>query len=468
MTSRPRLTPTAWLLINTMAAVVAFLAASLYSNHVAASIDAKAQEITGNADPSIRYLASARTELRGMARVVTAFVLDDAGAASLQRDLRVHEGRMRDALRAYAALPFFPTERASWDAADLDVREAESEAEATMAAVAAGDERRAAELRTGPAATAVANADAALEHLIAFNADQASTLGKQITTARRRAARVAYVLDAIAGLLAFGMLAAAAQATREHVRSLRRAYEAVQREVRAREDVLSVVSHDLRNPLSAMTMAAASLKRAIGPNERARKHVDMLARNARRMDRLIADLLTAAKVQEGKLSIEPEAHDVAELVAETIEDLAPTAATAGIHLHAEVAEDTPPVFCDAWRIAQVLSNLVGNAVKFTPRGGTVVVSAGPGEAGEVRFSVRDTGPGIPEESAAHVFDRYWQEKEHAARGTGLGLFIAKGIVESHQGHIWVRSRVGEGSDFQFTLPAAPGAGDTEEAGPLHH
>jgi signal transduction histidine kinase len=447
MTSAGRLTPTAWLLINTIAAVIAFMGATVYVSHLAKSIDTKAQDIAGNVDPSIRHLASARTELHDTAAVLTASVLDGAHTDLVQHDLQLYEGRMHRDLEAFTALPFFPTERARWEAANLDLREAEAEAEATVAAAVAGDRSRAAELRTGPAATAIARADVALEELIAFNADQASSLGTQIAQARRHAAVVAYVLDGVAGVLAFGMLAAAAQATRQHA-------AAVRREIRAREDVLSVVSHDLRNPLSAITLATRSLQRVVGPEDGARKQVDLLARNAKRMDRLIGDLLTAAKVQEGKLSIEPNAQDASELVAEAMDELASKAAASGLHLRAEVADGTPPVFCDAGRIVQVLSNLLGNAVKFTPPEGTIVVSARPGEAGEVRFSVRDTGPGISRDAAAHVFDRYWQKKEYASRGTGLGLFIAKGIVESHQGRIWVTSRVGQGSDFQFTLPAA--------------
>ena len=117
-------------------------------------------------------------------------------------------------------------------------------------------------------------------------------------------------------------------------------------------------------------------------------------------------------------------------------------------------ESVPPVYCDGGRIAQVLSNLVGNALKFTPRGGSVIVTVARAAADDVRFSVHDTGVGILEEAVPHVFERFWQNDRHRARGTGLGLYIAKGIIDAHHGRIWVTSRVGEEGDFQFTVRAA--------------
>jgi signal transduction histidine kinase len=453
MSTGSRLTPAAWLLVNTVAVILAFIGSTLYVSHQTAGIEIMARDIARNADPSIRYLGAARTELHEMARTLTVSVLDDEHGPALRRDLQQHVQRLHDDLEPYATLPFFPGERGHWQLADLDLREVEAQADALLARLEAGDTKGAAELRAGPVADAMQRADVALEGLIAFDADEGSRLGLQIAQERRRAERTAYLLDGLAGLLAVALLAAGAYATRLHLQMLRRAREDVEREVKAREDLLSIVSHDLRNPLSAIGLAASTLQRAIGPSEAPRKKVDLIARNAKRMDRMIADLLTAAKVQEGKLSVEPKAQDTTALVADAVDELAFRAAGSGIDLRFEVASGTPPVYCDAGRIGQVLSNLIGNAVKFTPRGGSILVSAQQGDAGEVRFSVRDTGPGIAEDAVPHVFDRYWQKREHAARGTGLGLFIAKGIVDSHRGRIWVTSHPGQGSDFQFTLPA---------------
>jgi signal transduction histidine kinase len=233
-------------------------------------------------------------------------------------------------------------------------------------------------------------------------------------------------------------------------------YASLRSEVRGREDVLSMVSHDLRNPLSAVTMAADVAQRSLEGDLPVRRQLDLIARNANRMDHMIGDLLTAAKLHEGKLTVEPRALDPGPLVREATDAFAAAAARKNLRLGCEIADDLPPVFCDGGRIAQVLSNLLTNAIQFTPEGGSIVVSVHrcPDNEHEVCFSVRDTGVGIPDDMIAHIFERYWQKREHAARGTGLGLFISKGLIEAHNGRIWVTSRPGEGSEFHFALPAA--------------
>ena len=123
-------------------------------------------------------------------------------------------------------------------------------------------------------------------------------------------------------------------------------------------------------------------------------------------------------------------------------------------LESVVSEDLPPIHADPARIQQVLSNLVGNAIKFTPQGGRITIRAERGGADEVRIAVRDTGPGMAVEQLPHIFGRYWQGKRSDRRGIGLGLAIVKGIVEAHGGRIWVESHPGAGSEFIFTLPVA--------------
>jgi signal transduction histidine kinase len=141
------------------------------------------------------------------------------------------------------------------------------------------------------------------------------------------------------------------------------------------------------------------------------------------------------------------------LVTEAVEMLRPLAASSAIELTLEAAPELPHVSADPHRIQQVLSNLIGNAIKFTPRGGRITVSTEP-VAGELRVAVSDTGPGIPAEQLPHIFGHFWQGAHTDRRGVGLGLSIAKGIVEAHGGRIWVESIVGEGSRFVFTLPVA--------------
>lgn len=223
---------------------------------------------------------------------------------------------------------------------------------------------------------------------------------------------------------------------------------------RMRQDLIAIVSHDLRNPLGAITTSVALLQRALPADaaHRAPKYVETIARSAERMDRLISDLLDVASIDAGRLSVAPTARDLAALLADAIEMLRPMAAGKSIRLEAEPLEQPLAVHADPERVLQVLSNLLGNAVKFTREGGAIVVCAARDEA-FVRISVTDSGPGISTEQMPHLFDRYWQAKRDGRLGIGLGLSIAKGIVEAHGGRIWAESMLGKGSTFHFTLPA---------------
>jgi len=235
----------------------------------------------------------------------------------------------------------------------------------------------------------------------------------------------------------------------EHARLFHQAEQAT----RARDDILAVVAHDLRNPLNTVSMAIGLMLETT-PVERVqeRRQQEIVRRAADRMNRMIQDLLDVKRMESGHLTIEVKAESPDILVNDAIEMLRPLASGRSIEMEASVADDLPAVLADAARIQQVLSNLVGNAVKFTPRQGRITVAADRHEA-EVRFAVIDTGPGIPPEQVPHIFGRFWQARSSDQRGIGLGLAIAKGIVEAHNGRIWVESQVGLGSTFYFTLPS---------------
>ena len=236
----------------------------------------------------------------------------------------------------------------------------------------------------------------------------------------------------------------------EHARLFHEAQQAT----RARDEILAVVAHDLRNPLNTVVMAAGLMLESTSPEHaQERRQAEIVRRAADRMNRMIQDLLDVRRMESGRLSLEPRPEPVVGLVAETLELLRPLASGSTIRLDTNLAPDLPPVIADAARIHQVLSNLIGNAVKFTPRDGRITVCAEKVD-GEIRFAVIDTGPGIPAEEVPHIFGRFWQSKPSDRRGIGLGLAIAKGIVEAHQGRIWVESSVGLGSTFYFTLPIA--------------
>jgi PAS domain S-box-containing protein len=233
-----------------------------------------------------------------------------------------------------------------------------------------------------------------------------------------------------------------------------RLFHEAQQATRARDDMLGIVAHDLRNPLSTILMASEMILETAQSPERSveRDQIEMVRRAAASMNRLIQDLLDVKRVGSGGIVIEGRAQSVAVLVANALEVLRPLAAAASLSLESTLAPNLPPVRADPGRIQQVLSNLVGNAIKFTPKGGRVMIEARHENPTEVRIAVRDTGPGMPLDQLPHIFGPYWQGRRSDRRGVGLGLAIVKGIVEAHDGRVWVESRLGLGSEFIFTIP----------------
>lgn len=232
------------------------------------------------------------------------------------------------------------------------------------------------------------------------------------------------------------------------------AVQATRRAVQARDDVLAVVSHDLRNPLGTVLMGTALLQRSPGiEREPERRQVDSIRSAAARMKHLIEDLLDVTRIEGGAFALRREACDGAKLIEEAVKLFQATAAEKQVRLSARAAAGAV-AWADRERTLQVLSNLASNALKFTPEGGSVALEAEL-DPGGVRFTVRDTGPGISRDQVPLLFERHWQARRTGREGLGLGLYIAKSIVELHGGRIWVESRLGEGSAFFFVLPAAP-------------
>jgi signal transduction histidine kinase len=238
----------------------------------------------------------------------------------------------------------------------------------------------------------------------------------------------------------------------ENARLFRETREAVG----AREEILSIVAHDLRNPLNTIIMAGTMLEEELQAPDRAadRSRVGMILRNAKVMNRLIGDLLEVKRMEKGRLVVEPRPTDARVLVSEALDMLHPMAAAASLTLTASAVPGVPPVLADPVRIHQVLSNLIGNAIKFTPAGGEIQVRVEAKEGGGVRILVCDTGPGIAPDQLSEVFGRFWQGGHNNPLGVGLGLSISRGIVEAHGGEIRVESRLAEGTTFSFWLPAA--------------
>jgi signal transduction histidine kinase len=215
--------------------------------------------------------------------------------------------------------------------------------------------------------------------------------------------------------------------------------------------LLGVVSHDLKTPLNVILLTLELLRRNKSLDEPARHGLAAIERTARRMARLIRDLLDLASLQAGKLSVEKGATTFANIFREVEESHSSEARAKNIRLEFVRNVRSDRVVCDKDRIVQVLSNLVGNAVKFTPMNGHVAVQCSELED-EFLVVVQDDGPGISADDLPHIFDRFWRADRASALGTGLGLSISKGLVEAHGGSIYAESEPGKGSTFSFSLP----------------
>ncbi|MBZ5711864.1 ATP-binding protein [Nannocystis pusilla] len=240
---------------------------------------------------------------------------------------------------------------------------------------------------------------------------------------------------------------------------LARQVELAQKAVRLRDDLVAVVSHDLRNPLGVIEMAGAVISRGLGRSgsgreaERMTTAIDRIQRSVARMSNLIDELLDVARIEAGRFELTVRVEDAKSFIDESVGMLRPLAEPKQIRISPVVAAPGLQVRMDRERIFQVVSNLIGNAIKFTAEGGTITIGAAPHDE-QVWFFVRDTGPGIPEDQRAVIFERHWQADRAGVTGVGLGLFVVRGIVEAHGGRAWVDSEVGRGSTFYFSLPAA--------------
>jgi PAS domain S-box-containing protein len=233
-----------------------------------------------------------------------------------------------------------------------------------------------------------------------------------------------------------------------------RLYNEVQAAVKSREEMLAIVSHDLKNPLTVMALMAQQLKRIKQFDlKQPSDFANRIQRAVDHMQMLIGDLLDFAKIQDGTFLIEKLRERPIDVISHAIELVRTQLEAKGQNLTVDISPTLPDVACEDRRINQVLLNLLGNAIKFTPNGGTIRVAAKEVKDG-IMIAVSDTGPGIPPDQLPKIFDRYWQAQGTKHLGTGLGLSIAKGIVEAHGSKIWAESQVGKGSSFFFTLPLA--------------
>lgn len=233
-----------------------------------------------------------------------------------------------------------------------------------------------------------------------------------------------------------------------------RLYSEARDAIGARDSVLRIVAHDLRNPLNAIAMTANLLIDLPTSPEQLVQRANIIRRSAERMNLLIQDLLEVARFDAGHFALQRRLTSPADLARQTVETNAPLAESRELTLTCHAAADLPPIDVDTPRVLQVLGNLVDNAIKFTPRGGDIRVEV-KSEEGAVHFSVRDTGIGMSEKDLEDLFRPFWQARRSSGEGAGLGLAISKVIVEAHGGRIWAESTQGQGSTFHISFPVAP-------------
>ena len=225
-------------------------------------------------------------------------------------------------------------------------------------------------------------------------------------------------------------------------------------DVNTRDTFLAMVCHDLRTMLSGISLTAAVLikEEATGTGSTVRARAERIQRLTARMGRLVGDLVDVATIETGRPLVQPEGGDLKRLLREADEGLHSIAASKQIAFTTEIVAQPRIRPFDHDRILQVLANLITNAIKFTPEGGRISLRVEEQE-GAVRFSVHDTGPGIPADKLQAIFERFWQVTQKDRRGLGLGLYISKCIVEGHGGRIWAENLPGGGATVSFTLPA---------------
>lgn len=235
-----------------------------------------------------------------------------------------------------------------------------------------------------------------------------------------------------------------------------RLYDLVNSGIQARDDMIGIVSHDLRNPVNAVKMLTGVMLDRQGEEPLTTEignYASVIRQAAEQMDELIQDLLDVTRLEAGRLTVNVKSENTEEMLGDALRTLAPVAAEKKLTLRLKAPDDLPQVLADAERFGQAISNLVGNAVKFSQPGGEIIVRVVVLDL-ELLFSVSDKGQGMTAEQLSHSFDRFWQSSRTDRQGAGLGLAITKGIIEAHGGRIWAESTAGVGSTFYFTLPVA--------------
>jgi signal transduction histidine kinase len=284
----------------------------------------------------------------------------------------------------------------------------------------------------------------------------------RITEAQRLNVVLTIILS-LSALIALGIVAGLAWRLHAALGAAQAGRREAQQATQARDEILRIVSHDLRNPMNVVSMASRQVADRKLTSQEIQHFTQIIQRSIGRMNGLIQALLDVGKMEAGRpLALQREHHSARSIAEEAYEFSQFAAARKSIDFACDVENCGVTVYADRQRLLQVLSNLIDNAIKFTPEGGRIRLTCKAGK-GTVRFAVSDTGVGIAEEDRPRIFQIYWQAEKTSHAGTGLGLAIVKRIVEEHGGRIWVESQPGLGSTFSFTLPSNEPAAEVGKA-----
>jgi signal transduction histidine kinase len=289
--------------------------------------------------------------------------------------------------------------------------------------------------------------DASIDALMSRQDEKFHQAVSDYTVAAQRTVPTIYGLTALCLLAILGVAAI-------FTRMLSRQYEVERVARHAREETLALVSHDLKNPLNAILMCSSMIEQEASSGDAGtsvRKHAAIIQRAVGRMSSLLSDLLDASSIESGRFRVEAKPVSVGLLVDEAIEAISPVATLQSLRIDKDLQDPEALIHGDRGRLLQVFGNLLGNATRFTPEGGRIVIQVGP-EGPRMRFAVSNSGKGIPPEEREHLFERFRRGARSNGGGTGLGLYIVKGIVEAHGGEAWVESSVTDGTTVFFTIP----------------
>jgi signal transduction histidine kinase len=303
--------------------------------------------------------------------------------------------------------------------------------------------------------------DEVVDRFVADKERQLERANQEVLLGRSHALTTAVATLGLGVLLSVALAIALGRHFAKVYRREQSALARAERATAAREEMVAIVAHDLRNPLNTIGLRATSMRR--NRDDKIRGHGEAIARVVGGMERLLRSLLDAASIEEGRFNLRQSFWPADDLLRDLVEIFGPLATSSGLELECRPAAAPFALRADRERLFQVLSNLVGNAMKFARPHSRIEVTVSR-ELEVVRFCVSDQGPGIRPEDLPHIFERFWKGERESRGGTGLGLYIARKVVEAHGGRIWAESTPGQGSTFHFTLPcpkasaaAAPGA-----------